>query len=114
MEERVLDQQMAQFLVYKKRHEEAVEIYLADQDIIRALETLLDHEYLEGAKRGRDLLIEELWKLFPMQCEGTLPDLGAQLMELANKIDHSNKGKEVDLVDLFCDIWPYLFLASIV
>jgi hypothetical protein len=86
MEDRVLDQQMAQFLIYKKRFNEAADIYLGDNDTNRAIETLLHPEYTEGADRARHLLIKELWMLYPMQCEKKLPTSEHQLIALANKI----------------------------
>jgi hypothetical protein len=96
MEDRVLDQQMAQFLIYKKQFDKAADIYLAEDDTLRAIETLLDPEYLEGVGRARELLIKELWRLFPMQCDKELPTSGHQLIVLSSKIKFDEiEGKEV-------------------
>ena len=107
MEERVLDQQMAQFLVFKKRFEEAAEIYLGENNTILAIGTLLDPECLNGAGRARELLIKELWSLFPMQCERDSPD-GNQLMALVRKVE-SKEGVDKEV---FLPILPLLNLIS--
>lgn len=86
MEERVLDQQMADFLVYKKRYGEAADIYLSEGNKVRALELLLDPEWEQGAVRGHQLLINELWELFPIQCEEEVPSAGSEFLTMASSL----------------------------
>jgi hypothetical protein len=118
MEDRVLDQQMAQFLIYKQRHEEAAEIYLAEDDTLRAIDTLLDPECNTGAKRAHTLLTDEFWKRFPLHCAKEIPEGGHELMTLLDKAesktDFTNLGGKEVCSDFIHPIFITEFISVVV
>lgn len=87
MDDHMLDFQKAQFLLSIGRHGEAAQIFLQEGETLQAIDALWKTNDTSHMDRARDMLLEELWWIFPIQRGCTHVEGEAVLLSRAHDME---------------------------
>lgn len=99
MEDHLMDEEKAKFLLHIGRPLEAAEIYLTDDQNALAVVTLWETDIPEHRARASRILLDELWKAFPMKCLVELSEQDETLLSMTREMTHAETADEVSAMN---------------
>lgn len=95
MENLGLDNLKAQFFVYANRPDEATQAYLEGGETLRAVDVLLSTGERGHQEQAKEIILQDMWKLQPMQAIGVDVDAISQVLVRASRVTEQGREDEV-------------------